>query len=167
MQDQSTFDRNPAEKRLREETMDLIIKERQIALEERKERIREKNLDFQIRLATLIEEKLGGLNDDDKIYFKQRVINLDCFENEFVELHNDGLGDGLDIEYVCHEMGIDPKRKCLRIGEVLAEMWKERYPGQAIPQREFLYRGRRRTDNAYYERDRDLIEKAIRQVCCP
>lgn len=169
MQDVPTFDRNPTEKRFREETMDLIIKERQAALEERKaalkQRVREKNLEFQIKRMAYIEEHLGGLDDRDKIYFKDLVVKCNDAGYAAIQNSTDERGGEISIALVCQELGINPKDKSPQIGKVLATMWRARYPGQEIPKRRTTYRGRPYNENTYYDRDRDLVEKAIRQVC--
>ncbi|BCU09075.1 hypothetical protein [Sicyoidochytrium minutum DNA virus] len=165
MQDVPTFDRTPAEKRFREETMDLIIKERRHALEERKAALEQKNLEFQIKRMAYIEDRLGGLDDTDKIYFKDLIVK--CNDPGYAAIQNssDERGEEISIALVAQELGIHPREKSPQIGKVLASMWRARYPGQSPPKRRTKYLGRVYNENAYYDRDRDLVEKAIRQVC--
>ncbi|CAN0161132.1 unnamed protein product [Ectocarpus sp. 12 AP-2014] len=68
------------------------------------------------------------------------------------------------------KMGIGVGEKAGQVGKVVKRLYSERYgqeAGRKIPKRSTTFRGKPFSENTYYARDSDLIQRAIGIVCCP
>ncbi|CAK8996123.1 EsV-1-210/211 paralog [Durusdinium trenchii] len=118
-------------------------------------------------------QMFGDLSDCDKIYYKS-FVRRTLFGNvsgpitpgqiEDTEEENGGRGKETNIHIVAEEIGYDVSKCSSWVGRVLARMWRERHPGEQIPKRLVPFNGRVIKENGYFDCDRDLIERAIRQV---
>ncbi|CAM9105570.1 unnamed protein product [Ectocarpus sp. 12 AP-2014] len=74
---------------------------------------------------------------------------------------------------ICTEaakIGISTGEKSGQIGKVAKRLYGERYGQEAnrnIPTRHTTFRGKPFVERTYFSRDADLIQQAIRMVCCP
>ena len=72
---------------------------------------------------------------------------------------------------ICNEaakMGIKVGEKAGQVGKVAKRLYSERYgveAGANIPKRETTFRSKPFSENTFWQRDSDLIQKAIRMVC--
>ncbi|CAB1119054.1 unnamed protein product [Ectocarpus sp. CCAP 1310/34] len=68
------------------------------------------------------------------------------------------------------KMGIGVGEKAGQVGKVVKRLYSERYgqeAGRKIPKRSTTFRGKPFSENTYYARDSDLIQRAIGLVCAP
>ncbi|CAM9194261.1 unnamed protein product, partial [Ectocarpus sp. 8 AP-2014] len=68
------------------------------------------------------------------------------------------------------KLGISTGERAGQVGKVAKRLYGERYGGEAnrdIPTRHTTFRGKPFVERAYFSRDADLIQQAIRIVCCP
>ena len=68
------------------------------------------------------------------------------------------------------KMGIGVGEKAGQVGKVVKRLYSERYgqeAGRKIPKRSTTFRGKPFSENTYYARDSDLIQRAIGIVCAP
>ncbi|AAK14625.1 unnamed protein product [Ectocarpus sp. 4 AP-2014] len=68
------------------------------------------------------------------------------------------------------KMGISVGEKAGQVGKVVKRLYSERYgqeAGRNIPKRSTTFRGKPFSENTYYARDSDLIQRGIRIVCAP
>ncbi|CAK9115451.1 Uncharacterized protein 015R [Durusdinium trenchii] len=83
--------------------------------------------------------------------------------SEAVEIENGGRGGVISIAMVCRELGVNPRGKMPQIGRKMAQYWRERHGGESPPKRRTLYFGRPYMEYTYYDCDRELMVKAIRE----
>ncbi|CAM9684428.1 unnamed protein product [Ectocarpus fasciculatus] len=68
------------------------------------------------------------------------------------------------------KMGICVGEKAGQVGKVVKRLYSDRYgqeAGRKIPKRSTTFRGKPFSENTYYARDLDLIQRAIGIVCAP
>jgi hypothetical protein len=74
----------------------------------------------------------------------------------------------ISIAYVLQTMGLtveNPNTQYSLIGKEMKKLWKERYPKETPPPKgKQPFQGKVVEVNTYYEKDRDLMEKAIKKV---
>ena len=138
------------EKRCREEHLLLDLKERNFA--------------FQVKRVKIMEE-MFGLDDRDKLYFKDVIKKSDDRGYAAIEDSVDERGREISIALVCQEIGINPRGKSAQIGKLMAKEWRKAYPGETMVKRDTLYMGRPYKENTYFQRDYGLLEKACRTIC--
>ena len=147
------------EKRCREENMLLDVQERKV-------RVMEMNMDFHVKQIKYIESLTGGLDDRDRLYYKDVIKQ--CAKPGFAAIEDapgDERGREISIQLVCQELGVNPRGKEGLIGRCLARMYRERYPeNPRPPQGDQLYMGKMIKVNKYYQKDYDLAQAAVREV---
>ncbi|CAM9642322.1 unnamed protein product [Sphacelaria rigidula] len=68
---------------------------------------------------------------------------------------------------VSTELGISLGEKAGKVGKRMKALYSARYGSVAaanIPKRTTIFRGKPFQENTYYSRDKDLMQKAIREV---
>lgn len=83
------------------------------------------------------------------------------------ECHTAVRGDEISIAMVSTELGIRLGEKAGQVGKKMKALYSLRYGSVAsanIPKRTTIFRGKPFRENAYYSRDKDLMQQAIREV---
>ena len=83
------------------------------------------------------------------------------------ECHAAVRGSEISIAMVSTELGIRLGEKAGQVGKKMKALYSARYGSHAganIPKRTTIFRGKPFQENAYYLRDKDLMQQAIREV---
>jgi hypothetical protein len=141
---------SPVEKRCREGHLLLDLEER--------------NFNFQAKRIKFMQDMFGPFDERDRLYYKDLVKK--CGDSGYAAIQDteDERGREISIALVCQEIGVNPRGTSPQIGRRVAQLWRERYPGETPAKRDTLYQGRPYKENTYYQRDYDLLEKAIKEI---
>lgn len=135
-------------------------------------------------------QALGGLDDRDKLEFKDRVRTILTADYEtsntnalVPSAHVDPgpsvptpicvsavRGPETSMHIVASKLGVTVRDKAGQIGKLIKKKYAERYGSKAadnIPKRAVFFRGKPFLENTYYERDADLIQAAIQECLNP
>ena len=153
-----------------------------IEIEERRAKVEETRASNKRKLSEMYlseyehMERLGMLDDRDKIFYKDLTKSAHSLDRSQLlltddsggEVNDGGNGREISIMLVCQELGIKPNGKEGQIGKLAAKAWRAKYnktQGESPPKRTTLFRGKPCQENAYYQTDYELLANAVRQVC--
>jgi hypothetical protein len=139
-----------------------------------------------LKSAVDLMQALGGVDDRDKIEFKDRIrlamrptYTQGLIEGTAAAVVDPGpgvathdcsesvRGSEISIPMLATEMHVNIGDRAGQIGKRMKKLYAQTYgeaAARAIPKRETIFRGKPLHENTYYKRDKALLQQAIEEV---
>ena len=161
-----------SKKREREELiLDLEIAERKLLLDEGRSRLREKAMEH-VNKAVVLIDSLKGMDIDErtKLQFEDHVKNVVLSStNSFKQksITNESTvneTESLSVGVLAAELGFKcSDRQIINIGKTIAAKYREIYKCNPPKHKQYV-KGNYIPVNSYMERDRPMMEQAVRKI---
>ena len=159
---------------------------RKSAEENRKSAEETERMRFDNCIAKFEAQKQAGMDERDKKFYKDFVRSELRYAKRKLEFNPSEGEDNTNPELKRIKVGTFPDNReisimlvandlriCVgdrsgNVGKKLVQLWREKYNYPISvhpPKRDALFRGRPCQENAYFQRDYDIVESAIRFVC--
>jgi len=150
---------------LKRKRAELELEERQIAIQERKRALKDKDLVFVKDSIGLLKSICNGeLDERTSMQYQELVKNVTFTGQKSTAEGGGAASDGISVSVVAKIMGYTcTDGQLINIGSILAKKYLEKY-GEKPSKHKQEHKGKIIDANSYTERDRGMMEDAIKEI---